>query len=380
MKKIGVVSFYYYNFNYGGLLQACALTKSIKKLGFDAEQVCVRKDPKRKRKIRPFIKLPGKIRRVLVEKYYGRKMQKRNKRFAEFMDMIPHSEASYTWKTIKATENMYDGFICGSDQIWNPNYARDNDAIPYMLSFVDDKSKLKASYAASVGVSVLTETQRLNLNESVKNFNAISLREESAKKFFDKDISGKVQTVLDPTLLLNASEWEELENYVETPGRYIFCYFLGESRENRKYAKKLSKELNAPIVISPYINLGSGMADIGFGDIKIMDAGPKEFLYLIHHAELVVTDSFHACVFSMQFKRPFLALSRDVTSDKGSMHSRLYDFAEKFHLQNQLMLGEKRPFDPACMKIDWAPAYEVLAKERENSMEFLRNALSEIND
>lgn len=377
MKKVGIVSLYYYNFNYGGLLQAYALTKSIEKIGLCAEQICIKKDSRRT--MPPLVKLPGKIKSFLSTRYYGQKMKKRSERFLEFMNLIPHSIECYTWETIHNACNTYDYFVCGSDQIWNPNCTRSKDSDLYMLGFVEDR-KRKISYAASVGVSNLTEVQKSKLNKEVQTFNAVSLREKSAKMFFDEPLKSRIEVVLDPTLLLSSSEWEKIESAVQLPKEYIFCYFLGDGQANREKAKKISKELKLPIVISPYINLGAGMSDIGFGDVKVMNAGPQEFLYMIHHASLVLTDSFHACVFSMQFKSPFFAFSRDSKDNMVSMHSRISDFAEKFSLTNQLLLNEKESFKSEYMKVDWTPAYKVLEKEREKSMEFLRNALSEVND
>lgn len=376
MKKVGIVSLYYGNYNYGGLLQAYALVKSIVKIGFDAEQICVKMDGRKS--IRPFIKVPGKIKKALIKKYYNRKVKERNEKFCDFMKSIPHSKESYTWRTIKETNYLYDVFVCGSDQIWNPNYMRNNNKIPYMLSFVEDERK-KVSYAASIGVSKLTDSEAHDLNEAAKSFCALSLREESAKKLFDEELQKRISIVLDPTLLLTSKEWVQQEQPVNTPERYIFCCFLGSSRTNRKKAVEISKELGIPILISPYTNPASGMADIGFGDVRVINAGPKEFLYLIHHAELVITDSFHACVFSMQFKRPFLVLPRDNKDNKSSMHSRLFDFANKFHLQNQLMFEKDKKFDPQCLEVNWELAYEVIEQEREKSYNYLKSALSEIN-
>lgn len=380
MKKIGIISLYYMNFNYGGMLQAFALTKAIETLGYYAEQVSIKRDryKKIKKSVNAFC-VPLKICRKLVSVFFENKLKVRNEKFRTFMNYIPHSEACYTWKTIFQAREKYDGFICGSDQVWNPNYFTMEESVPYTLEFVDDK-QVKFSYAASVGVSELTKERSDALNKAVEKLNYISLREESAKSLFEEKIRSEIEVVLDPTFLLNANEWKKEENAVDIPKKYIFCYFLGKSRSNRKMARAVSQKMGIPIVTCPYISKGSELADIGFGDVKALDVGPKEFLYLIHHAELILTDSFHACAFSLQFKRPFLAFSRDDKENKTSMNSRIYDFATKFHLERQLMLGEKRPFNSDCMKIDWTTAYEVLEKEREKSMEFLRNALSEVND
>lgn len=380
MKKIGIVSLYYKNYNYGGLLQAYALVTAVEKNRVEAEQICVQPDLKLyKHDLRFFLKTPLRLVKRAFKVYARSKTKERRARFDSFMEEIHHSAKVYSVENIKEINKLYDGFICGSDQVWNPCYFTPKEFDVYTLGFVN-KDKLKTSYAASVGVSALPENQQLALNHALESFDNISLREESARGLFSEEIQEKIRAVLDPTLLLTSKEWEAQQSAVNVPEKYIFCYFLGRSFENRKQAKAISKQLGIPIVTSPYINEESELADIGFGNIRIMNAGPKEFLYLMNHAELVLTDSFHACVFSLQFKRPFLAFSRGGGENKVGLHSRIYDFAEKFHLQKQLMQEGKHSFDSNCLKIDWAAAYQVLEQEREKSMNFLRNALSEIND
>lgn len=380
MKKIGIVSLYYNNYNYGGLLQSYALAKTVSNMNYKVEQICVKRLARKIKvqNVKTFFQIVKKVIKRIISKFYDFKTSKRREKFKRFADYIPHSSKCYTWEDIAQTNELYDGFICGSDQVWNPNYFTVEESVPYTLEFVNDK-KVKFSYAASVGVAELTKERGDALNQAVKKLNYISLREESAKSLFEDKIRSKIEVVLDPTFLLNASDWEKEENTVNVPARYIFCYFLGKSCGNRKTARAISRKMGIPIVTCPYINKGSELADIGFGDVKALDVGPKEFLYLIHHAELILTDSFHACAFSLQFKRPFLVFSRDDKENKTSMNSRIYDFAAKFHLESQLMVGKKGPFSPACMEIDWTPAYQMLEKEREKSMEFLRNALSEAN-
>ena len=117
---------------------------------------------------------------------------------------------------------------------------------------------------------------------------------------------------IDPTLLLTAKDWSEVSKKVKNrPERYIFCYFLGQDKSYRDAAKKLSKNLNLPIVTLPYIKDHIvDDYDSDFGDIRDFSSGPAEFLDLIKNAELVVTDSFHATVFSIQFHTTFFALAR----------------------------------------------------------------------
>lgn len=387
INKIGIITLYYNNLNYGGLLQAYALCRAIEGLGFRAEQICVAQDATVTNRYRlKSMKTPkgiASIAKNVVARakkiWFTKKLHRTNLPAKEFMDAIPHSSEVYTCRTIHNANREYDAFVCGSDQVWNLNYFKGEEALPYLLKFVE-KEKRTLSYAASVGVSLLSERQQQALNDAVKRLDYVSLREDSAKNLFDKNLNKKLEVTLDPTLLLNDSAWRQVEKSLDTPDHYIYCYFLGNNKKNRRIAKSVAKHLGLPIVTVPHIGPDGNTADIRFGDVRIADAGPCEFLYLIDHADLVLTDSFHACAFSMQFKRPFFAFPRDRKKNAVSLHSRIYDFADKFGLTKQLVLNPNENVKFEYMKIDWTQAYHVLEQEREKSMNYLRNALSEIND
>lgn len=117
--------------------------------------------------------------------------------------------------------------------------------------------------------------------------------------------------------------------------------------------------------------------DLFFGDIRDYTSGPREFIGLIKNAEFVITDSFHACVFSMIFEISFAVFERNKIGEKGNMNSRIYDFLEEFHLENQLVTGVQLAEMTEIPKVDFAYAHKHWKKRREESLKYLGNALKD---
>ena len=115
--------------------------------------------------------------------------------------------------------------------------------------------------------------------------------------------------------------------------------------------------------------------DLFFGDIHDYTSGPREFIGLIKNAEFVITDSFHACVFSMIFEKPFVVFERNKIGEKGNMNSRIYDFLEEYHLENQLVTEKELEDMNKISEIDFTYAHKHWEKRRKESLEYLENAL-----
>lgn len=159
---------------------------------------------------------------------------------------------------------------------------------------------------------------------------SISILESLTNKKFD--------IVVDPVLLMKDNEWKDVAKITKEKDRYLLCYLLGDSIEHRRAVKEFAKKMHLPILTFPHILFKAvRKCDLFFGDIHDYSSGPREFLGLINNAEFVITDSFHACVFSMIFKTPFVVFERNKPGEKGNMNSRIYDFLEEYHLENQLV-------------------------------------------
>ena len=142
---------------------------------------------------------------------------------------------------------------------------------------------------------------------------------------------------MDPTLLLDKEDWEKLyiKNLVKED--YVFVYLLEANKKKYKIIEKFAKEKNLKIVTIPFASGTLNLNDRRFGDIHMTNAGPKEFITLIHDAKLVITDSFHATVFSNIFKTDFFVLER---TEAPTMNSRIISLLKMFN-RNEKFIEDK---------------------------------------
>ena len=380
--EIGIVTLYHNNYNFGGLLQAYALPTAVKKyLGISAEQIDYVFEPEEieiKETSSVFgviYKIGGTVLYILERNNFN----KRKKSFEQFIKEIPHSNKIYEYGNIIDSLNEYNAFICGGDQIWNdckkmPWFSM-NDSSVFTLQFVPKQIK-KIAYAPSMAVLDLTDEFKQQFSVGVNRLDRVSVREKRALPVL-RNLTDKTVTVaVDPVLLLKESDWLKVINCSQKNKKYILCYLLSDSISQRKAATKLAKELNCKIITFPHILQNVVRKnDLFFGDIHDYTSGPREFVSLIKNAEMVITDSFHACVFSMIFKTPFAVFERVITGEKGNMNSRIYDFLEEYHLENQLVTEKELADIKEIPKIDFTYAHEHWEMRREESLEYLKNAL-----
>jgi len=369
MKKVGMITLYYNNINYGGLLQAYALTRYICSLGFDAEQIStdfISGDDSKLlycgNGIKSLIKKPVK---TLIYKLNRGNFRIRRSAFKTFEKSIPHSNVVYNQHNIEDACKEYDIFVTGSDQVWNMTWYQP----AYFLSFV--KNKTKISYAASMPGELNTRQKEL-VADHLSGFTAISVREQSMVDIIGALSHQDVFQAVDPTLLLGRKEWDEIldDRVVNEP--YLFCYFLSSTLEIKQKTREFSKKKKIKIVTFPHVG-GINIADCFFGDIRLYDVSPSRFLALIRHADYVMTDSFHAAVFSNIFEKKFVVFSR---SGGESMNTRLSTMLDLFDA-NERFIGPGMTFAEIEAKIDMDTACDKEKVKRviENSELFLKKYL-----
>ncbi len=401
--KAGILSLYYNNANYGGLLQAYALTTALNKLGVDGEQICYdaknAKNPLhgtelgKKEKIKKYgikyiffmigDKCKKKYRRyklanIPFQDEQKQLIEKRIQALKVFeQQTVLHSDRIYNDSDIRESATIYDAFVCGSDQIWNPSFIRDE----YLLKFVPEGKK-KIAYAASISRNSLTDGQRDYICEALKDFDAISVREKTAVSLLSSGNGGNaIECMPDPTFLLEEQDWNNLiekEGNTNIPSEdYILCYFLGDSVKQRKIVKEMAQKRNLKIVSFPHVLGNLRYADAKFGcDQEEYECSPAQFINLIKHAKYVATDSFHATVFSIIYKREFIVFHREKTSYGNSMISRLTDLLDGCGLGARLVGNSAKAVATIMSaKCDFSVAEKKLAERRKQGMDFLENAM-----
>lgn len=374
-KEIGLIT--YYGDNYGGCLQAYALQQTIESLGFTPYIL----------KVKPTVKGSGcnrlsAIMRVLRnpiaylkrrpymqdashnEVYRSLAFEKYRKEFLTFDETFILTEDT------SDIPEKYRTFVCGSDQIWNPNLYGVNPI--WTLKFAPAGSR-KIAYAPSLGISKIPKQFVSDFKNNLQDFTYLSCREQDGATCLSEILGTKVDVVLDPTLLLTSEKWHNFARSVNIKQPYIFCYLFGGYEYIAEVKERVKRHFNMDVVCLPY-----NLRELKASDIKLYDITPNQFVWLIENARYVVTDSFHASVFSIKMQTPFVSLKRFSDNDKKSMNSRLYTLLEKVGLGDRLinenMISE---IDSIIeKKIDFTTANSKLSILMKRDIAKLSNALS----
>lgn len=362
MEKVGIITWFKHN-NYGTVLQAYALQEKIISFGDEAKLINystrIKKTMIHEMNINFII---SKLSDEMLKRKYKNNYSKVNKKFDDFRNKyLNFTDECDNHIELKEISDSFDKIICGSDQIWNPNFFDKH----FFLDFVEDNST-KISYAPSIGVSTINKNEiKEKMSYYINRFSSISVREEQGyeciKEFCDKDI----KVVLDPTLLLTKEEWIETLDINVEPKPYILCYFLGNNKEYVKIAKSLSKQLNLPIKVFPTTPLITKFSD----NEVLLECGPKEFVEKVCNSSFILTDSFHGLIFSINFEKQFYALKR-FNNSSNSQNSRIYNILKKFNLESRIYKD-----DIELSNINYCEVNKKLYKERNNSITYLKKSL-----
>ena len=359
-KKIAIVSIYDLG-NFGNRLQNVAIYKLLKNLNYEPEVIPVDIWSKKKYITRP-IKNFFNIFKIQIG-------SARRLSFMDFNKNIKISKYKLLLKSNKEVVNhslsdVYDYFIVGSDQVWNPEFAGFGF---YFLDFVKDNRK-KIAFSASIGVTDISKEFANKMQLNLKKFNAVSVREKQANDLITS-LTGRddITTLVDPTMMIEAEEWNEL---ARKPKQYngenfILNYFLGEqSEERRKIINDFAKKKGYMVI------------NILDKDDPFYPSGPAEFLWLEKNAKLICTDSFHSSVFGILFNTPFLVFDRKDTSN--NMSSRLDNLLDIFGLKDRKFIGKE--LTENRLDIDYSKAHERLEYEKKRGVDFLINAIGGVEE
>lgn len=345
------------NFNYGNRLQAYAVSRILEKNGVSPVFLIPEAGPEDM----PLRKLKDRIRAVVrgvdsgisPEDTMSRRRMDAFKEFGAAMTRLDISK-----KTISELNDSFDIFFVGSDQVWNPEYIRGCEDW-FFLKFADETKR--NAIAASIGVGSLTQRQLNRMKKGVAGFSRISVREERGAELI-KDCSGiDADVICDPTLVLQADEWRTVSVGKCTPDDpYVFTYLLGgTSAEAAEVLDKVTDHGRIPLIpLSDRQKPGEP------------DAGPAEFIDIIDHAVHVVTDSFHAAVFSSILQTPLTIVHR-----KGgvNMFSRLEQLSKMLDIEDKVFGSST--FDLARSS-DYEGVSEAIERERSNFIAYLEGCLN----
>lgn len=369
--KVGILTFQNAN-NYGAALQAFALCSTVRKLGYNAELIDYKnpsvteyENPRLPHLSETITNPVGSVFRLATAKAFSCR-KKALDSFNEKYELIGPPIENQT-----DIENEYDVVIVGSDQVWNPVITGGD--MTYFLSQVDSSRTRKIAYAASFGYESFPSDLTKQCSEALVDFDCIGVREAEGS-ILAKTLSGADSSVvLDPTLLFQKTDWETViasgsirESILELAEQdqgYLFVYIAAERSKTIAFAKRVVKQKNLNIVLIsgyrglPFIHCGN---DVSFASLE-------EFLFLIQHASLVVTSSFHGYALA-------LALEKDVyfslVNGENTKNSRLLSLAKITKTEDR-EIADQVPLCP----MDYSAVSKRIEAERQQSLSFLQHVL-----
>ena len=354
--------------NYGGILQAYALQTVLRQMGHEVSLIEERQKPARL----PWRHAPVQYGKRIVKNFLGRRCpvfyeQKVNRERAvvrqhteRFIDTYIRRRLIDDFREIAASD--YEEIIVGSDQIWRPAYFPQIEHA--YLDFAENWDVRRVAYAASFGTDVweYTPEQTRRCGDLLKKFDAVSVRESSGVALCKERFGVRAGHVLDPTMLLSAADYKRLIENRNMPERegILFSYFLDETPEKKAWAGRMAKEKR---LVPCY--MGLNVENFALPLDKRIQPPVEQWISGLYDAEFVVTDSFHACVFSLIFNKPFV-----VIGNRGRGMPRFASLLGKLGLIDRLWMGV-----PSCSydfdEIDWRKINDQIGYEREVSKRFL---------
>jgi hypothetical protein len=253
-----------------------------------------------------------------------------------------------------------DGYITGSDQVWNSSWFGSIDKT-YFLDFAENKCK--ASFSSSFGKDRLTPEESYAYRELLAKYKALSVRELSGITILS-ELGFPATQVLDPTLVIHVTAWKNLMTKKYRDHKYILLYNINREYGLEEYARKLRRYYKLPIYRITYqyhdiIKVGHIKCCVSVGD----------FLSLIYNAEYIISDSFHMLSFSVLFHKKFM------TFYPKKFSTRLKSLIDLLGLQNRVIDGMTTP-EAVDSQIDFSKIDDVIEENRIISNEFLQSVLN----
>lgn len=367
--------------NYGGILQAYALQTVLQRLGHNP--VILQRHNVDLYKISlasaihycklAIVRLMGTP--IYIPKKQSLETIKRNTELFvnKYFNLSPYLRSTKELREYTKKEG-FEAYVVGSDQVWRPRYSP--CLSNYYLDFISEQDVKRIAYAASFGVDEWEYPHRHEKKcvPLAKQFDAISVREKSGIYLCRKYLRMEAIHVLDPTLLLSKDDYVKLVNDINEPKKdgTLFCYVLDDSNEMNSVITFVSKSTG----YKPFYTMAKRKLNKENERHHLEDCVfPRvtEWLRSFMDAEMVVTDSFHGCVFSIIFNKPFW-----VVGNKSRGMARFDSLLSMFELQNRMISADNISKIDLKMPIDWNAVEEKKKKLIENSMNFLNQNLNEL--
>ena len=366
--KVGIITMAYKR-NYGGVLQSYALFKTIEGMGVDVEIIDFEYSSSQNE--HPLVRVRSSFTKLL--KLFGMRRGNTTKSTRELPDEHVLAFSTFKSKYLKYSKtvtnadiskivNDYDVIVVGSDQIWN---NVEGDKLFYFFDFNENFRGKRVAYAPCAVHEGVPYYNRIKLRKLLKKMDSISVRDQTTWNLVNKVSGLTPQIVLDPSCLYDYKEFAEKAPIIE--GDYVFAYILGsEIKGGHDNIISMIRERYGPIKVVAAIIPNVSLEVEKFADRVMYNATPDDWVNMIAHSKFVYTDSFHGCMFSLKYHKPFFAYYKD-----SHRASRLKDIKNMYGLQNVFMSGEQYFIND----VDYQSVDAILTKQREDSLAFLGNSI-----
>lgn len=367
--------------NYGGILQAYALQTVLQCMGHDVEVLDTDITMHHPGWMMPMVYSKRMVMKLLrcssAPIFYERRQRRENTILQKHTQVFIKKNivTRNIARLSEITPDDYDCIITGSDQIWRKPYFTWmwHSSVPdAFLRFTDGWNRLRrVAYAASFGVDNLNEYTPGEIEEcarAIRTFDAVTVRETDGIGICRDNFGVEASAVVDPTMLLAREDYVNLiKNAGVNKSRGdMLCYVLDPDEYKQKIINHIADAKN----LTPF-NVNAPVDDLSLPVTERIQPPVEEWLQGFNDAKFIVTDSFHACVFSIIFGKPFLAIA-----NAGRGVSRFTSLLSRFGLLDRLITADSqsRACDVASTDIDWGKVHDILEHSRSEAIQYLSNA------
>lgn len=335
--KIGILTLPLHT-NYGGILQAYALQTVLERMGHKVVVI----DTPNVKSMPSFLAMGKRIAKralgkrveIFLERRHNREYPIISQYTQPFIDKYIHRKEISSLHELR--KENFDTIVVGSDQVWRPLYFtslfKTNIRNAY-LAFAGEWNIKRIAYAASFGTDnwEYTPEQTKTCGELLKLFDAVSVREESGVQLCKEHFGVEAQHVLDPTMLLDKEDYMHLIEAAGTPKSKgtLLNYILDETPEKRTLMEQIAKNKR----LIPF-RVNSKVEDRTAPLEERIQPPVEQWLRGFYDAEFVVTDSFHACVFSILFNKSFV-----VIGNKERGMARFSSLLKLFNIESRIIVN-----------------------------------------
>lgn len=377
MSKVAMITFHA-SHNSGSMLQALALQTALEEKGCDVEIVNFSNEGQRN--LYATLPTPRNWKQCikwLIWASNHKELKRQHVAYDSFLKKyFKMTRQAYTkTEQLSILSSEYDGFIAGSDQVWNIKCMDADDA--YFLNFVKDKPKF--AYSVSLGANNAFEgEQGQKYVAYIRDFVSISVREKNAQTWIEQATGQKHPITLDPTMLFDVEDWEkivEVKAEPIVPGKYIFYYCFGINEGIQKFLHRISDKLQIPVY---FIEAKEWTLKTCWRHkIRLVkEYGPDVYMNLVKHADLFITSSFHGTAFGTIYRKNFWYIkSKDSES---SQDDRAITFLSQLGLMSRYRTTEELDNLNLYEQIDYEPVVDNIKNLREESQLYLTTVVDKI--